>query len=109
MLLLAHAPYSWDDGDLTERLIVAIEGNDRWAGVFASTGAGEGGSLRPPPQVAKRDLQREIARHLFASDIRFDLEDKKVLESLAVRYGVLHPSSIDTLTLMTNVFHIIIA
>ncbi|KAG8881975.1 hypothetical protein FRB97_008843 [Tulasnella sp. 331] len=74
----------WDDGDLTERLIVAIEGNDRWAGVFASTGAGEGGPLRPPPQVAKRDLQREIAKYLFASDIRFDLEDKKVLESLAV-------------------------
>lgn len=73
---------------MTERLIVAIEGNDRWAGVFASTGAGEGGSLRPPPpQVAKRDLQREIARHLFGSDIRFDLDDKKVLESLAVRYA----------------------
>ncbi|KAG8995518.1 hypothetical protein FRB94_009110 [Tulasnella sp. JGI-2019a] len=75
----------WDDGDLTERLIVAIEGNDRWAGVFTSPNAAEGvNPIRPPPQVAKRDLQREIAKYLFASDVRFDVDDKRILESLAV-------------------------
>lgn len=74
----------WDDGDLTDRLIAAIETNDRWQGVFAPS-SNEPGQVRSSAPVAKRDLQREIARHLFHSDVRYDLEDRKVLESLAVR------------------------
>ncbi|KAG8903894.1 hypothetical protein FRB99_002594 [Tulasnella sp. 403] len=79
----------WDDGDLTERLISAVESNERWQGVFAQA-SNEPGQMRAAPPVAKRDLQREIARHLFQTDSRYDLEDRKVLESLAVRITTLY-------------------
>ncbi|KAG8955956.1 hypothetical protein FRC04_006404 [Tulasnella sp. 424] len=73
----------WDDGDLTDRLIAAVENNDRWLGVFAQS-SNDPNAARTAAPVAKRDLQREIARYLFGKDPRYDLDDRKVLESLAV-------------------------
>ncbi|KAG8930590.1 hypothetical protein FRC03_008097 [Tulasnella sp. 419] len=76
----------WDDGDLnlTERLIAALENNDRWASVLAPQAASSDHSQpRVSIGVPKRDLQRELARHLFSTE-RFNLDDKKVLEALAV-------------------------
>ncbi|KDQ11076.1 hypothetical protein BOTBODRAFT_57618 [Botryobasidium botryosum FD-172 SS1] len=71
----------WEEAELTDRLIVALETNDRWAAVFAQAGPEQ---TRAVIGVPKRDLQREIARYLFAGDARYDLEDKKTVEALAV-------------------------
>ncbi|KAG8682015.1 hypothetical protein FRC09_017073, partial [Ceratobasidium sp. 395] len=72
----------WEEGDLTERLIQALERSDRqWHAVIAQVGPEH---TRVVIGVPKRDLQREIARHLFANDPRYDLEDKRTIEPLAV-------------------------
>lgn len=72
----------WEEGDLTERLIQALERPDRqWHAVIAQVGPEH---TRVVIGVPKRDLQREIARHLFANDPRYDLEDKRTIEPLAV-------------------------
>ncbi|KAF8606863.1 hypothetical protein BDV93DRAFT_328707 [Ceratobasidium sp. AG-I] len=72
----------WEEGDLTERLIQALERPDRqWHAVIAQVGPEH---TRVVIGVPKRDLQREIARHLFANDQRYDLEDKRTIEPLAV-------------------------
>ncbi|KAJ1303360.1 hypothetical protein OPQ81_011554 [Rhizoctonia solani] len=72
----------WEEGDLTERLIQALERPDKqWHAVIAQVGPEH---TRVVIGVPKRDLQREIARHLFASDPRYDLEDKRTIEPLAV-------------------------
>lgn len=74
--------YSWEEGDLTDRLISALEMHDRWANVFTNASSSE--HARSMIGVPKRDLQREIARHLFQGDSRYDLEDKRTVEALAV-------------------------
>lgn len=76
----------WEEGDLTDRLIQAIFENERWIAVFAQAPAsGEGFHPRPGlPGVPKRDLHREIARHLFADDPRYAGNDKNQWEALAV-------------------------
>lgn len=82
--LLIHLSWrpSWEEGDLTERLIQALERPDRqWHAVIAQVGPEH---TRVVIGVPKRDLQREIARHLFANDPRYDLEDKRTIEPLAV-------------------------
>ncbi|CAE6448297.1 hypothetical protein ACGC1H_005517 [Rhizoctonia solani] len=72
----------WEEGDLTERLIQALERSDKqWHAVIAQVGPEH---TRVVIGVPKRDLQREIARHLFANDQRYDLEDKRTIEPLAV-------------------------
>ncbi|CAE6440025.1 unnamed protein product [Rhizoctonia solani] len=72
----------WEEGDLTERLIQALERPDKqWHAVIAQVGPEH---TRVVIGVPKRDLQREIARHLFATDQRYDLEDKRTIEPLAV-------------------------
>ncbi|CUA68754.1 hypothetical protein RSOLAG22IIIB_03612 [Rhizoctonia solani] len=72
----------WEEGDLTERLIQALERPDKqWHAVIAQVGPEH---TRVVIGVPKRDLQREIARHLFANDSRYDLEDKRTIEPLAV-------------------------
>lgn len=73
---------SWEEADLTDRLITALEMHDRWSGVFTSTASAE--HSRSLIGVPKRDLQREIARYLFRDDPRYDLEDKRTVEALAV-------------------------
>ncbi|KZT57255.1 hypothetical protein CALCODRAFT_496391 [Calocera cornea HHB12733] len=76
----------WEEGDLTDRLIQCIQVSDRWIAVFAQAPAsGEGFHPRPGlPGVPKRDLHREIARHLFADDSRYAANDKTQWEALAV-------------------------
>ncbi|CAE7223410.1 unnamed protein product [Rhizoctonia solani] len=72
----------WEEGDLTERLIQALERSDKqWHAVIAQVGPEH---TRVVIGVPKRDLQREIARHLFANDQRYDLDDKRTIEPLAV-------------------------
>ncbi|KAB5595913.1 hypothetical protein CTheo_677 [Ceratobasidium theobromae] len=72
----------WEEGDLTERLIQALERPDKqWHAVIAQVGPEH---TRVVIGVPKRDLQREIARHLFANDPRYDLDDKRTIEPLAV-------------------------
>lgn len=72
----------WEEGDLTERLVQALERPDKqWHAVIAQVGPEH---TRVVIGVPKRDLQREIARHLFANDTRYDLEDKRTIEPLAV-------------------------
>ncbi|KZO96885.1 hypothetical protein CALVIDRAFT_563522 [Calocera viscosa TUFC12733] len=76
----------WEEGDLTDRLISSIYANERWIAVFAQAPtSGEGFHPRPGlPGVPKRDLHREIARHLFADDSRYAGNDKTQWEALAV-------------------------
>ncbi|EJU03051.1 hypothetical protein DACRYDRAFT_99456 [Dacryopinax primogenitus] len=76
----------WEEGDMTDRLIDCIFHNERWVAVFAQAPAsGEGFHPRPGlPGVPKRDLHREIARHLFAEDARYAGNDKTQWEALAV-------------------------
>ncbi|CAE6460479.1 unnamed protein product [Rhizoctonia solani] len=72
----------WEEGDLTERLVQALERPDKqWHAVIAQVGPEH---TRVVIGVPKRDLQRDIARHLFANDPRYDLEDKRTIEPLAV-------------------------
>jgi hypothetical protein len=58
-----------------------LENNDRWVAVLSQSGPEH---ARAVIGVPKKDLQREIARYLFQNDTRYDLEDKKTVEALAV-------------------------
>lgn len=71
---------SWEEADLTDRLIQALHANELWAGVFIATSTAE--HSRAVIGMPKSDLQREIARHLFAEDQRFDLEDNRTIDLL---------------------------
>lgn len=71
---------SWEEADLTDRLINALHSNELWAGVFIATSTAE--HSRAVIGMPKSDLQREIARHLFADDHRFDLEDSRTIDLL---------------------------
>lgn len=71
---------SWEEADLTDRLINALHTNELWAGVFIATSTAE--HSRAVIGMPKSDLQREIAKFLFADDPRFDLEDTRTIDLL---------------------------
>lgn len=71
---------SWEEAELTDRLINALHNNELWAGVFIATSTAE--HSRAVIGMPKSDLQRDIARYLFADDPRFDLDDTRTIDLL---------------------------
>jgi hypothetical protein len=101
--------HRWEEADLTDRLINALHSNELWAGVFIATSTAE--HSRAVIGMPKSDLQREIARFLFADDQRFDLEDTRTIDLLGTSvknkvnkwgYFTLWPSYQGLLNLLTQ-------
>lgn len=80
LLASINKHHRWEEADLTDRLINALHTNELWAGVFIATSTAE--HSRAVIGMPKSDLQREIARFLFADDQRFDLEDTRTIDLL---------------------------